>query len=340
MASQSDVPLSMASCSFKFSKHTLPQKIEAIAQAGFKGIEMALQDVVSFTSSHQGREVGSTDYDALCDGAAQIAKLCEANGVKITLLHFFGSFEGYPEGSPEREEAFASARGWIRIMEALGTDTIEIGSSIEDNITSSVREQARDLADLADMLAQKGFRLTYENRCWATNAPKWKDIWAIAQAADRPNIGLCLNTFQTAGSEWADPTTESGHIESGGISKAELDKRFRTSLQELTSTIPRDKIFNFRISDAYRMSPPLKNEQATTGVRPRAEWSHSHRPLPYDGGYLPIASVAEAVLATGYRGWTCVEVFEGQFQKKYGDDLHKFTRQAKNGCVKLLKCIK
>jgi hypothetical protein len=99
----------------------------------------------------------------------------------------------------------------------------QVGSSDSPNITFSVTQLASDLRTLADMLARHSFRLVYENWCWATHAPTWKDVWKIVQAVDRPNIGLCLDTFQTAGGEWGDPATSSGLIENAG-SREELEK--------------------------------------------------------------------------------------------------------------------
>lgn len=337
MTSQFDVPLSLASCSIGLPHHTLHQKVEAITQAGFTGIEVSFPDILSYAASHLGRQVDATDYDALCDASTQIRDLCQGHDLKIMLLQPFANFEGWPVGSKEREDAFARARGWIRIMGALGADTLQVGSSDAEGISSSGPQLAADLAELADMLAEKGFRLAYENWCWATHAPSWKDVWTIVKEANRPNIGLCLDTFQTAGGEWGDPTTSSGLVESGGVSKEDVDISYDISLQELARTVPAEKIYILQISDAYRVSPPLKHKKDESGLRPRGRWSHDYRPLPYDGGYLPIAHFAEAVLATGFRGWFSVEVFDGQYEKKYGEDLHRFARTAREGCVKLLE---
>jgi sugar phosphate isomerase/epimerase len=58
----------------------------------------------------------------------------------------------------------------------------------------------------------------------------------------------------------------------------------------------------------------------------------------YDGGYLlePIKEFVRAVLATGFRGWCSIEVFDGQFEAKYGDDLTKFSKRAMQAYQKLL----
>lgn len=66
-------------------------------------------------------------------------------------------------------------------------------------------DMAADLAELADEMAPKGFRIVYENWSWATHTQTWKDVWEIVWKADRPNLGLCLDTFQSAGGEWGRP---------------------------------------------------------------------------------------------------------------------------------------
>jgi sugar phosphate isomerase/epimerase len=186
------------------------------------------------------------------------------------------------------------------------------------------------------MLAERGFRLAYENWCWATRATTWKDVWTIVKKANRPNIGLCLDTFQPAGGEWGAPTTGSGRVEPAGLSEAELTMSYRISLDELARTVPPDRIYFLQISDAYRVSPPLDPKPDESGLRPRGRWSHDYRPLPYDGGYLPISPFVQAVLATGFRGWFSIEVFDGRFEEKYGDDLAKYAHKAMDAYKKLL----
>jgi sugar phosphate isomerase/epimerase len=204
----------------------------------------------------------------------------------------------------------------------------------EDKISTSREAIVSDLRELADMLAKHNFRMAYENWCWSTHAPGWKDVWEIVQAVDRPNVGLCLDTFQTAGSEWADPTTESGLIEK--VPKDVLNKNFTASMDELARTVPPDKIYLLQISDAYKVSP-LENA-TVAGLRPRGRWSHDYRPMPYDGGYLPIEDVAKAVLKTGFRGWFSMEIFDGGPEgkgKKY--EMEAFAKKAMESMQRLLK---
>jgi sugar phosphate isomerase/epimerase len=185
------------------------------------------------------------------------------------------------------------------------------------------------------MLQKEDFRMAYENWCWATHAPGWKGAWNIVRDVNRPNVGLCLDTFQTAGSEFGDPTAASGLIEN--ISQEKLRERFDASMDELAASIPAEKIYLLQISDAYKVSPPLE-DKVIGGLRARGRWSHDYRPMPYDGGYLPIEDVAKAVLKTGFRGWFSMEIFDagpdGKGKKYEMDD---FAKKAMANMQRLLK---
>ncbi|AEO69789.1 8941787e-765d-4d7f-8d4f-9cae91ec5ce4 [Thermothielavioides terrestris] len=329
--------VAFASCSIGLPRHTLHQKIEAVREAGFDGIELSFPDLQAYATRHFGREIAEDDYGSLCEAAKAVGTMCEGHGLRVLALQPFSKFEGWPPGSQQRQDAFARAKAWIDIMEAAGTDLLQVGSSDSPDMSRDVDQLAADLASLADMLASRGFRLAYENWCWATCAPTWKDVWTIVQKADRPNIGLCLDTFQTAGGEWGDPTTKSGRIEAPGLTSADLSRAYAASLGELAESVPADKIYFLQISDAYLLDPPLNTAaDPESGLRPRAQWSHEHRPLPYDGGYLPIREFVQAVLATGFRGWLSIEVFDGKFEEKYGDNLRGFAKRAMEACQRLI----
>lgn len=126
MSSKITVPIAFASCSVGLPRHTLPQKFSAIASAGFQGVELSFPDLLSFANSHFGKTISEKDYDSLCEAGKEVRELCEEHKLKIIVLQPFGNFEGWPEGSRERDEAFERARGWIRIMEAVGTDMLQV----------------------------------------------------------------------------------------------------------------------------------------------------------------------------------------------------------------------
>lgn len=194
------------------------------------------------------------------------------------------------------------------------------------------------------MLAKHNMRLAYENWCWSTHAPSWKDAWDIVRQIDKHNVGLCLDTFQIPGSEWADPTNLSGKIEDESTQNPEfkdvspLDERFEQSLKELERTIPPEKIYLLQISDAYKPVPGPLHKKDIDGIRPRARWSHSFRPMPYQGGYLPVEAVTRAVLRTGFKEWFSVEVFDGGPQGEGEEyDMEDFAGEAKDSLDELIR---
>ncbi|KAG9206195.1 hypothetical protein G6514_004917 [Epicoccum nigrum] len=336
-ASLATIPISYATCSLGSPNSPPPllDRLDAVSKAGFSGVELSFPDILSYGQTLLGHEVQPKNWDELENVAGEIKKECDKRNLGIMMLQPFANFEGWPQGSDGRKDAFERLDGWIRIMTAAGTDMLQVGST---DVKLEKLDRSRivpDLQELADKLAKNGFRVAYENWCWSTHAPDWKDVWEIVQKVDRPNIGLCLDTFQTAGGEWADPRTESGLLED--VSKDELDKRFKKSLEELGKTIPKDKVYLLQISDAYKVPEPLKDERDDDGLLPRGRWSHDFRPLPYNGGYLPIVDVARAVLNTGFRGWFSYEVFDGGKDGNSGDvDIVAYARAAKNAHERLL----
>ncbi|KAI9787952.1 MAG: hypothetical protein M1816_007352 [Peltula sp. TS41687] len=223
-------------------------------------------------------------------------------------------------------------------MDAAGTDMLQVGSSDSTGITSSRDQIVSDLRELADLLAEHNYRMSYENWCWSSHAPSWRDVWDIVQKVNKPNVGLCLDTFQTAGGEWGDPTTSSGIREHpDGIDGLKSD--FQNSLRELSSNVPPEKIYFLQISDAYKPRQPFDPAPDETGLRPRGRWSHDFRPMPFNGGYLPVTDATRAVLKTGFRGWFSVEVFDGgpDGKGKDYDDPNAFAREAMGLLNKLLE---
>ena len=330
-----EIPFSFATCSIGKPTDPLPEILQAIAGAGFSGIELSFPNLLEFAKATQGKDVSETDYSSLSAAAKEVKKLCDDLGLKIMLLQPFSNFEGWERGSKQSEDAFERAAGWIDIMRAAGCDLLQVGSTDAPSVTSDRQQMARDLSELCELLAAHGLRLAYENWCWATYTPDWADVWDVVQRVDRPNIGLCLDTFQTAGGEFGDPTTESGHIESKSLE--ELRNDYQKSLKEMAK-LPKDKIFLLQISDAYKPKVPIEAKVDESGLRPRGQWSHDFRPMPYQGGYLPIEDVTRAVLETGFRGWFSMEIFDGGPDGTGKDyDFDEFAKAAMASLHKLIK---
>jgi sugar phosphate isomerase/epimerase len=121
---------SFASCSIPpHFNARLPKKLEAIRNAGFDGIEISMPDILTYGSEIEGKKIREDDYDTLSDVAGKVRILTDQLGLHILMLQPFARFEGWSKDkhARERKEAFTRARGWIRIMESLGTQMLQVG---------------------------------------------------------------------------------------------------------------------------------------------------------------------------------------------------------------------
>lgn len=127
LSSLQHIPLSYATCSIGCGpSDSLPRKLEAIARAGFVAIELSFPDIIDYGSHMLGHSIEPENYDEILITAREIRKLCDANGLKVMMLQPFANFEGWPKGSPERQDAFERARGWIEIMKVVRTDLLQV----------------------------------------------------------------------------------------------------------------------------------------------------------------------------------------------------------------------
>ena len=127
----SQIPTSYATVSIGTPTTPLPEKLRAIASAGFAGIELGFPDLVSYASQVHGREIKATEYPQLCQAGEEVKKICQELGLRIMMLQPFSNFEGWKHGSPEREDAVKRAAGWIEVMRAVNTDMLQVWSSVD-----------------------------------------------------------------------------------------------------------------------------------------------------------------------------------------------------------------
>ena len=124
------IPLCYASCSIGHDdeNHTLPKKLEVLAAAGFNAIELSMPDILSYGQqiSESKSQPDPKDYATLRSVASEIGKLCEKEGLKILMLQPFANFEGWPKDSEGRKDAWERVNGWMSIMEAAGTDMLQV----------------------------------------------------------------------------------------------------------------------------------------------------------------------------------------------------------------------
>lgn len=121
------IPTCYATVSVGTPNDPLDQKLEAIAGAGFQGIELGFPDLLNFASKFHGKDVGNEDFSDLCIAAKEVKAMCEHQGLKIVMLQPFANFEGWRPQTFERKDAFRRAKGWIQIMETVGCDMLQVG---------------------------------------------------------------------------------------------------------------------------------------------------------------------------------------------------------------------
>jgi len=162
-SSLTSIPTSFATVSLGTSDDDLESKLKAISLAHFQAIELGFPDLLTFASKYHGPSISENDYDSLCSAANEVKTLCKTHNLKIMMLQPFSNFDGWSKGSKERADAFERAKGWMWIMEALGTDMLQVGSSDSEGISGDIDLLAGDLGELADLAAKKGFRILSRN---------------------------------------------------------------------------------------------------------------------------------------------------------------------------------
>lgn len=143
-------------------------KLEAISQAGFDSIELGMPDLQAYAQQQLGSsftplsdEDGSGDLRSLIKIAEEVKQLCQDLKLKILCLQPFSQFEGYKDDN-KREARLRKAKVWMDIMEALGTDMLQVGSTDDKESTSDRETIVQDLTELADLAAKRGMRIGYE----------------------------------------------------------------------------------------------------------------------------------------------------------------------------------
>ncbi|KAI0821836.1 xylose isomerase-like protein [Trametes gibbosa] len=361
--------------------HTLPIKLRAITDAGFTQAELAFSDLETYAGEEfpgyrKLDERGSGDLFDLVQAAGKVKELCAELGLSILAVHQFSCFEGY-EDAQKRAIGFERAAAWLKVLTALNCQMLQV-SSTPDPLTSNDYDViARDLRILADEAAilEPPIRIAYEMCAWGAHVNTWEHTWEVCKRVDRPNFGLCLDTFQICGTHlvngvmslhilidrlslptaraYADPTAANGLLQHPPEGSAIM--QLVSSLKALAVTLPPEKIFYLQISDGSRRIPPivLRKVAEDQGISPLNAWSNAWRPIPdmdhiYPrrdrsswGGYLPVLEVCEAAVKTGWRGPWSYEVFLGEDMSREDEDVPvRWTKNAKMSHRLLLKYLK
>lgn len=165
----------------------LREKLDAIAGAGFDGIEIFEADFLA--SDLRPREVG---------------RMVRDRGLEIALFQPFRDFECLPE--PLRSRAFDRARRKFDLMAELGAELMLVCSSVSPHALGGIQRAADDFRALGEIAAERGLRVGYEALSWGRHVNDHRDAWEVVRRADHPAVGLILDSFHTL-ARGIDPAT-------------------------------------------------------------------------------------------------------------------------------------
>ncbi len=157
---------------------SLTAKLQAIAGAGFDGVELFEADLLADT--HSPREIG---------------KMISDLGLRCVTLQPFRDFEGL--AGKQRKGAFDRAERKFDLLPELGTDLLMVCSSTIAEASGEHERIVDDLRELAERASVRGLRVGYEALAWGAHINDHRDAWAIVQGADHPALGLVLDSFHS-----------------------------------------------------------------------------------------------------------------------------------------------
>lgn len=294
--------------------HNFDHKLRQAAAHGFEGIEIFYEDL-----EHLAKELASTSDDdtpttpdqLLIRAAEHARQLCASLHLAIIGLQPFMHYEGLLDRAQHRQR-IEKAKLWFRLAHAIGTQTIQIPANFlpEEQLVDDIAVVVADMREIADLGSQEQppLRFAYENLCWGTHVDTWEKAWEVVRLVDRPNFGVCLDTFNIAGRVWADPGAPDGKTPNA-------DQDLKESMERMVKEVDVEKVFYIQVVDAERMDSPLVEGHPfhVEGNPPRMNWSRNARAFIYEedrGAYLPVEQVARTIIeGLGYKGFVSMELF-------------------------------
>ncbi|MBB3104628.1 3-dehydroshikimate dehydratase QuiC [Azomonas macrocytogenes] len=157
---------------------TLPEKLEAVAAAGFDGVEIFENDLLYYSGSPR-----------------DVRRLCEDLGIAITLFQPFRDFEGCRRDRLQKNLDRAERK--FDVMQELGTDLVLVCSNVAVDSLGEQEILVDDLRQLAERAGARNLRIGYEALAWGRHVNTWQQVWSIVKQADHPALGVLLDSFHT-----------------------------------------------------------------------------------------------------------------------------------------------
>ncbi len=157
---------------------TLPEKLEAIAAAGFDGVEIFENDLLYYDGSPR-----------------HVRQICADLGIDITLFQPFRDFEGCRRDRLQRNLDRAERK--FDLMQELGTDLVLVCSNSAADSLGEENILLDDLSALAERAGARQLRIGYEALAWGRHVNTWQQVWNLVKQIDHPALGVLLDSFHT-----------------------------------------------------------------------------------------------------------------------------------------------
>ncbi|KAI7972477.1 hypothetical protein EIK77_008940 [Talaromyces pinophilus] len=296
-----------------WANHSINEKIAQAAAHGFEGLEVFFEDIDYLARDLSG--VHSNDIPSAfpyqLEAAKRIRSICDEHSLQVVCLQPFMFYGGLKDRT-EHQKRLDTLKEWFQLVKILGTDLIQVPTNFlpAHELTPDLDLVIDDMRQLADMGLEQSppVRFAFENIAWGTYIHTWERAWEVVKGVDRPNLGLCLDTFNILGGIWADPASPTGKL-------PDADSALEESIDRLRQTVDMDKVFYVQVVDAERLERPM-NDQHPLWVEtqpPRMTWSRNCRLFAYEtdrGAYMPVIKLARVVFHDlGFEGWVSMELF-------------------------------
>jgi 4-hydroxyphenylpyruvate dioxygenase len=321
--------------------HSFTAKLDAAQKYGYQGIELFHEDLADVAEALSGEAPSPSGPSQAAQFAAagHILRMCQARGIEIVCLQPFSHYDGLLNRE-EHERRLDQLEFWFTLARELKTDIIQVPASFlpAPQVSEDFDLIVSDLRKVADMgLAQNPpIRFAYESLCWSTRVDTWERCWEVVQRVDRPNFGMCLDTFNIAGRIYADPAVASGRTDNA-------EEAVRDSIARMIALVDVKKVFYVQVVDAERLDEPLVPGHAfyNADQPARMSWSRNCR-LFYGehdrGAHLPVKEIAWAFFhGLGFEGWVSLELFNRRMADEGPEVPEELARRGATSWIKLQK---
>lgn len=155
---------------------SLDEKLTAIARAGFDGLELFENDLVTSAMTPE-----------------LVAQRCADLGLAIYLYQPFRDFEAVDPAQFDRNMERAKRK--FELMNRLGVDLALFCSNVGTATIDGDHLAIDQLGELASLAARSGVRVAYEALAWGKFVSTYDHAWNIVDQVGHDSLGVCLDSF-------------------------------------------------------------------------------------------------------------------------------------------------